>query len=286
VPVGGTLLALTAWELVAHNSGSGWVQAVGAIVGGGLLVGLLAPAAAVHRVRVTVLESPVDATAGQAAVLSVVATRPVRVRPLDPPGAPTSATPVRRTAVALVPERRGELSSCVLDVASAAPFGMLWWHEHVTVPLPRPLLVAPRVGEPDDGTISEGERAHAGRPAPARVGEPRGVRPYRRGDLRHWVHWPATAHTGSLMVREMESPAGPPVTVRAALPPDPDGAERAAERALGTVARLLAEGREVLLVTTEPGGERAERVQGLLAAGRRLARAVPAWAADTLGEAP
>ena len=100
-------------------------------------------------------------------------------------------------------------------------------------------------------------------------------REYRAGDLQHWVHWPATAHAGGLMVREMETPAARPVRVWGVLPDDPAAAEAAAEHVLGTVQSLLNTGRAVVLVTAEPGGPVEGQVEGVTDAGRRLARALP-----------
>lgn len=176
----------------------------------------------------------------------------------------------------LVPPHRGVVGSCVVQLASAAPFGLLWWTRRVTVPLPRPLHVAPPVGEPaPDRPSGDPDRGLGPRQVPARVGEPRGVRPYRPGDLRSWVHWPATAHAGTLMVREMEEPASPPVTVDGVLPGDPGAADEQAAEVLGTVARMLARGRPVVLVTAEPGGIVSRPVGTVTDAGRRLARALP-----------
>ena len=43
-PVTGSILVMAAWAGVAHSSGSGWVQAVGALLAAVLLVGMAAPA--------------------------------------------------------------------------------------------------------------------------------------------------------------------------------------------------------------------------------------------------
>ena len=77
------------------------------------------------------------------------------------------------------------------------------------------------------------------------------------------------------MVREVERPAAGPVTLTVQLPADPDEAERAAERAFGTVVDLLASGAPVLLVTLERSGPVRAFVTDRRGAGRRLARAVP-----------
>ena len=106
------------------------------------------------------------------------------------------------------------------------------------------------------------------------IGEPRGVRPYRPGDHRRWVHWPATAHSGELMVREMEGPTAEPVTLEVHLPVDADAAERIAERAMATVVALVDRGASVLLATTETSGPKIGAVGDRRSAGRRLARAV------------
>jgi Na+-translocating ferredoxin:NAD+ oxidoreductase RnfA subunit len=55
---------LLAWGLVAHNSGAGWVQAVGDLLAGILGVGLVAPAFVALRAKVAVFEVPSDGTAG------------------------------------------------------------------------------------------------------------------------------------------------------------------------------------------------------------------------------
>jgi uncharacterized protein (DUF58 family) len=181
----------------------------------------------------------------------------------------------------IVATRHCELESCAVRVASAAPFGLLWWHRDLRLALPRPVLVAPRATLPSAEQLAEiRRRDDAGRPVAGRVGEPRGVRPYQPGDQRHWVHWPATAHAGMLMVREMEGPLSRPVTIRVDLPDEPEAAERAAEAAFATLAQLLGTGRQVQLVTLQADGECAAPVTGVLDAGRRLARAVaPGWRA-------
>ncbi len=120
----------------------------------------------------------------------------------------------------------------------------MWWRKTVVVDLPRSLHVGPRLGRPlplpagRDDTSAGGVLDWS-----VPIGEPRGVRPYRPGDHRRWVHWPATAHSGELMVREMEGPTAEPVTLEVHLPVDADAAERMAERAMATVVALVDRGR-------------------------------------------
>lgn len=275
-PVVGSAVSLAAWVGIAHSSGAGWVQALGGLLAGCLLVGLVAPALAVRRSRCSVTAGPTDGVAGLPLTVKLAVTTALVVRPLDPPGPEATTGPHHQCDLQLVPAHRGTMTECLLEIASAAPFGLMWWTKRVTVPLPRPLYVAPVAGPIDRFRLVDHDSTGDGaRQVDRRVGEPRGVRPYRPGDLRSWVHWPATAHTGSLMVREMEGPVSQPVTVEAILPEDPDAADEAARVALGTVASLLAGGRSVVLVTAEPGATVRRRVGGVPEAGRRLARALP-----------
>lgn len=294
VPLLSCATVVLAWELVAHNSGAGWVQAVGDMLAGVLVVGLVAPAVACARARVVVIEGPTDTTAGLPAPIVVRSTSRVRLRPLDPPGHESFVGPGRPVAVtgdaggalastrgrdegevALHPRRRGVHDGVLLEIASAAPFGILWWRRDVRVPLARTLHVGPRMGEP----LSLPQGAHsstmgATRVVPVPVGEPRSMRPYRAGDLRRFVHWPGTAHAGELMVREMENAGAEPVTVEVRLPSDEDAAEKLAERAMATVVSLVDRGAPVLLATTELDGVHLGPVGDRRSAGRRLARAV------------
>jgi uncharacterized protein (DUF58 family) len=284
VPLVSCAGVLLAWGLVAHNSGAGWVQAVGDVLAGTLGVGLVAPAGVAARARVAVVESPADAIAGLPVALRATSNTRVRVRPLDPPGPESFVGPHRADGpgghdgaepITLLPPCRGVHDRVVVQVATAAPFALLWWRKTVVIELPRALHVGPRLGRPlplppgrDD--VSGGGSVDSA----VQIGEPRGVRPYRPGDLRRFVHWPATAHSGELMVREMEGPTAEPVSLEIHLPADADAAEAMAERAMATVVALVDRGASVLLATTENDGPRVGTVGDRRSAGRRLARAV------------
>jgi uncharacterized protein (DUF58 family) len=284
--------------LVAHNSGAGWVQAVGDVLAGILAVGLVAPGFVAARARVLIVDTPGDATSGLPVELLATSNTRVRVRPLHPPGPEMFVGPHRAApgtgvipgargvtpgraevggteAVTLIPERRGVLDHVVLEIATAAPFGLLWWRKVAVVALPRALHVGPRLGRPLPLPLGRHDTTGEGiLDSSVQIGEPRGVRPYRPGDHRRWVHWPATAHGGELMVREMEGPTAQPITLEVRLPVDAEAAERMAERAMATVVALVDRGASVLLMTMETDGARSGAVGDRRSAGRRLARAV------------
>jgi uncharacterized protein (DUF58 family) len=281
-PMVAGVLVVALWWLVAHNAGSGWVQVLGDLVFGALLIGILGPFVVVTRARVGVRSAPADGIAGQSVEVVVESRRRVRLRPVDPPGPESFVGPVGwRGAVDgtlfLVPARRGVHESVTFDVASAAPFALQWWTKRVRLALPAPLHVSPRCGpaQPVPLRPDEGNGDILDRPR-AEEGLPRGARPYEPGDPRRLVHWRSTAHTGHLMVRELEQPAAEPVTITVELPTDPAAAERVAEGAMGSVVALLQDGTPVLLGTREPAGTVLGPVGDRRAAGRRLARAVAA----------
>jgi uncharacterized protein (DUF58 family) len=279
-PVVGSVVTVLAWAAVAHSSGSGWVQAVGALLAAVLAVGLIAPAIPSLRSGAVCTSSPSDTEAGRATELTMVANRPLRIRPLRPTGPAEPGTGAARgtrgIAVTVIPERRGVLDKVTVELASSAPFGLLWWARELEVPLTRPLHVAPRSGEPRPmATVPEHPTGDAALRIPAGTGEPRGVRPYQAGDTRRSVHWPATSHVGSLMVRENERQTDDPVFVELVLPGDLLAAEAECEKVMASLTVWLMRGRAVVLGTREQEGPVVGVVRDRIDLGRRLARAVP-----------
>jgi uncharacterized protein (DUF58 family) len=277
----GSVVAMGAWVGVAHSSGSGWVQAVGALLAAVLITGLAAPVVPAHRARIVCRASPSDAEAGRPVELSMVANGPLRVRPVYPVGAAARAEGTthgsRPVVVTITPDRRGVVDRVVVELASCAPFGLLWWAREVDVALPRPLHVAPRFGQPDPvGAHPDTAAGSARRRTPSGYGEPRGVRPYQPGDTRRSIHWPATSHVGTLMIREKERQTDDPVVIDVVLPADAAEAESVSERVMATASEFLGRGQAVVLATTEIGGRVVRPVYDRVDVGRRLARAVSA----------
>jgi len=177
----------------------------------------------------------------------------------------------------MTPSSRGVLDTVVVEVASCAPFGLLWWARDVELPLPHLLHVAPRTGTTDGSVATRDDQAGEAAPrVPTGIGEPRGVRPYVPGDPRRAVHWPATSHAGTMMVRESERPTDDPVFVEVVLPADPVEAEDVAERTMAAVSECLGRYQPVVLATLESTGRVVRAVTDPVDLGRRLARAVSA----------
>src|SRR6202453_706012 len=194
-PMAAGVLIIGLWWLVAHNAGSGWVQVLGDLVFGALLIGIVGPFVVATRARVTMRSAPGDGSAGFPVEVRVESRSRVRARPVDPPGPEAFVGPAGRrgavdSVITLVPVRRGVHDAVTLDIASAAPFGLQWWTKRVQLPLPSALHVSPRCGgaqlvprRPDEGTGDVLDRPRS------EVGLPRGARPYVPGDARRLVHW-------------------------------------------------------------------------------------------------
>ena len=158
-------------------------------------------------------------------------------------------------------------------VATRFPFGLFVKRREIPVedPIrvyPRRIPAAPSEPVPQLG----GPPRVTGRPA--RAGEFHGLRPYREGDELRRIHWPATARTGQLVMREHE--AGGHARVRLELVPGKAGdpafeseVERVAADARLRLERDRAEVElfygERCVVTPGSGGSQHRRLLDFLA---------------------
>ena len=84
-PIAVAVMIVGVWWLVAHNGGAGWVQLLGDVVFGTLLIGIVGPGVVVSRARVVVSSAPADGVAGLPLEVGVEATTRLRVRAVAPP---------------------------------------------------------------------------------------------------------------------------------------------------------------------------------------------------------
>jgi len=117
-----------------------------------------------------------------------------------------SQVEVYRTRVA----RRGLYRLGPLKVSTRFPFGL--FRRTVTFDVPDRLVVTPRLGRLVPGWTVRHEAAALGHRhrrlhGPGRVtGEFFGVREWRSGDSRRWIHWRSSARHGDLVVRVFDRP--------------------------------------------------------------------------------
>lgn len=262
--------------VVARSTGAGWDVVVLCGLVAVLVAGTLLPVPMLAGVRVRA-SAPRDATVGRPLTIDLELSgraRGLRVRVRDPEGSWLRAdAPVVGDTV-VVPARRGVIRAVRVELRAASPLGVVTWRRRVTVKLPAEIEVGPRP-TPTPFRASPGraltprEDARAGAEGEDLV---RGVREYVDGDPIRRLHWPASAHTGSLMVRELEGPRRPHVIVVVDLRgPDP---ESVASIAAGLANDALRHGALVELATAEPDGPRLAVVTTPTEVGRRLARAV------------
>jgi uncharacterized protein (DUF58 family) len=163
-----------------------------------------------------------------------------------------------------------------VEVRTGGPLGIFLRRRTLWVRLAVPVTVGPRPApvryEPQ--ALPVGVAASVAPRPPAPGGDAvRAVRPYAPGDAARLVHWPTSARTGEIAVRELEPPAVTGVAIVVDLRGPEDAAEAAAMRAAGLGRAALRAGAHVLLVTAEASGPVVAPVSGALELGRRLARA-------------
>lgn len=205
------------------------------------------------------IANPMDAIAGQRVIYVVEArglTRPVQlVRPADWPIVTRHAIGLDSPdagSMELSAPGRGLLTHLVFDLVAIGPLGLWDATRRVRVWFPVPLAVgpAPLAHDPDWPalrTLPLGETESVAR------GDDlfRGIRPYVRGDARRSIHWPATAHHGTLMVREHDGLEQVAIRIVVHLPMPGLASEYAAARAAWLVEQALMRGWLVHLVTVE-----------------------------------
>ncbi|MGZ6950834.1 MAG: DUF58 domain-containing protein [Acidimicrobiia bacterium] len=276
VPKAAVILELVGLALfvVARTTGAGWDIVLLCGIIALILTGSILPAFVLGHVTVTA-SAPSDATVGRPLPIELrVEGRDVKLQILTFDSDWVRIDGPTHGPHLVTPRRRGVLTHIRVELVTAAPLGLARWRRRIRVPLPRPVDVAPR-REPTRCPIVVGDtHTHSELPHLATGGTEltRGIREYLDGDPIRSVHWPATARTGAVMVREYEGPRRPVVVIVADLRgPDPEGV---ASRAAGMADDALRAGARVELGTAEVDGPRLCEVPTPLHVGRRLARAV------------
>lgn len=253
-------------------------------LGGALVFGTAWPVIAVRTLGVRVVEAPTDLVVGQLATVEVELTGRASGLSVGAAGSATAVVDVispGRVKLPLSVSARGAFSRVAIEVSSDAPFGIAWAVRVRDVELPRRMLVGPRVLERMapigelPGQMQEPLPQGAG-PSGETV---RTVRPYVPGDPAHLVHWPSTARTGTLVVRELEPPAATGLAVVVDLRHHAESDERVKDTVAGIAAGVardaLRRGARVMLCTAERDGPVAAETPDEISLQRRLALAVP-----------
>jgi uncharacterized protein (DUF58 family) len=266
---------------IARTTGSGWLIVILTAIATVVLLAFLLPLFGLRRLALSV-EAPRDGTVGASAELVVSVdggSSPVKLRPLGPfEGTWTGAVAPCRGGLIVVPSHRGVVSSIAFDLWSAAPLGLVWWRRRVTVVLERPFEVGPMpatdAGRRPPPAGGDDDGRDASRTSSVTADAVKTIREYVAGDPIKLVHWAATARSGELMVKELESPTAPALVIAVDL--RHQAAELIASRAAGLALEGLHAGVPVELLTCEAAtGPRSGRVRSAVEVGRRLARAVP-----------
>jgi len=265
---------------VARSTGSGWLVVLLSGLLATLALAAVLPWVPLRRVRVGAAGPP-DATVHRPFLLTLtVAGRAsgLRLVPVDPAGAEVALDAPAAGEVEVVARRRDVLRAVTLELRSSGPLGLVTWRRRLEVTLDRAVEVGPWPSEEDvavparAGAFGSEVTSGGGRDGDLT----RSARAYVPGDPLRLLHWPATARTGTLMVRELETPSIARLSLVVDLRPPGESAEEAASRAAGLALAAMRHGIPVTLLTAEAGSPVVARVGSPVEVGRRLARAVSA----------
>lgn len=216
----GLMLGAAVLFLLATNVQSGWLYVYSALLLGALVAGWIMPVVGLRGLRVDRV-APDRVHQGDEVVVDVIASNRgrgarrgalVHDPNLDPidlwlgtirPGERVAVTTVRTAS------RRGVHEPRSLTLRTGAPFGVAVRRKTIA-PGPRAsaTLVLPTVVPlgplPFIEPTATSDHAIHSLPRRGQGPEYLGVREYRAGDSMRHVHWPSTARTGAVMVREFE----------------------------------------------------------------------------------
>jgi uncharacterized protein (DUF58 family) len=255
---------------------------VAAALLGAWVLGVIWPVLVLRNLGLAVRRAPTDLVVGQLGSVELELAGRASGLALACTGSGVTVVDVSSPGTVRLPltiAARGVYRRLLVDVASDAPFGIVWVRRTRLVELPDELLVAP---VPEATRVPAQELAghdHVSVPmGSADRGEVvRSVRPYVVGDPAHLVHWPTSAHAGALVVRELEPPTVEGVALVLDLGTgglDPVEVERVVARAAGAASDLLDRGARVVLCSHEATGPVTGEVTDYPGVRRRLARAV------------
>ena len=201
------------------NVQAGWLFVIAALLLGAVAAGLVLPGRMVRRLEVQ-RHAPAEVHQGEEVLVELGVTNRGRGMRLGLVASDPFLSPVRVAVPSLGPgeraeiatrrraSRRGPQGDASIELRSSAPFGVADRRRRVPDVSETQTLVLPAVFPigPLPFVRSAATQAHAIHTLPRRGQGPDylGIREYRAGDSMRHVHWPSTARTGTVMVREFE----------------------------------------------------------------------------------
>jgi uncharacterized protein (DUF58 family) len=213
----GLVMGASVLFLLGTNVQAGWLYVLSALLLGTAVAGVVLPRRMLRGLMVE-REAPEEVVQGEDTFVKLIVTNAsggirLGLRVDDPHVAPTElfVTAIRpgervELVTSRVAARRGVHEDAPVVLRSNAPFGVAERRRRLavsgrTIVVP---AVVPLGRLPFLSRASDPERAARSVPRRGAGPEYLGVREYRPGDNPRHVHWPSTARTGSVMVRELE----------------------------------------------------------------------------------
>ncbi len=268
----GVVLLMVVLVGVARASGSGWVQFIGALISAGIVAGAVSPFFALRKTRITIHNVGFEGIRLDTSYIELESNGFVMAGAFGKHPMPLKARCVEH--LPFTPAHVGRIDEIKIELSSAAPFGILWWHRKVTLKLKIPFFVLPRPLSPMSEVIPTKSKTGNLLISSTR-GSIKGTVEFSSYHTFRDVHWPVTAHAGKLMAKEYEIEKSTSYEVVANFQNiDPALIDNISESATGTVQQLLNRGHDVMLAAKTPNGYFYQECASLKDTQRFLARVV------------
>ena len=268
----GVIMLMVVLIGVARASGSGWVQFIGALISAGIVAGAVSPFFALRKTRITIHNVRTEGIRLDTSYIGLESNGFVRASAFKEN--PISMKSKCVEHLPFKPAHVGRIDEIKIELSSAAPFGILWWHRNLTLKLKVPFFVLPRPLSPTSEVIPIKSETGNFLVASTR-GSIKGTVEFSNYHTFRDVHWPVTAHAGKLMAKDYEVEKSTSYEVVANL--QNTGLafiDDMAESAAGTVQQLLNHGHDVMLTAKTLKGYFYHECASLKDAQRFLAKVV------------
>ncbi len=201
------ILGLLLFFIAAHESGSGFVQIVGAVLFAAIISNSLISFSRVRHARITVTSVPYDGTTNHNIHIGVTGNKDILVT-LD--SGKTKSAFVQKdkeTIFSVKPSHCGLYKEIDLIVVSSYPFGLITFHKKVTCHFPTILYVAPEptITEKAEFELNSLTKEAKSARRNSNSGNLKSIVEYQPGDSISAISWSKTAQMQQLLTKTHEA---------------------------------------------------------------------------------
>jgi|GEM_PF-4881440 len=271
-------ICLFGFFIAAHESGSGFVQAMGALLLGMVLANFIMSFYILQKAEIKIISAPYDGTTGQALSIELLANKNIQLDLFLGGKNKIAIAKNTKTSLLLRPAHYGLLQEVSFFAFSSYPFGIIRLYRKINCNLCSPLHIAPLPLNPD-GNISGGDTLDTREGAlslKSVSGDLRSLSPYRTGDAVSSISWPKSAQTQQMLVKVHENPQNYlRCKIKLETPSDRERAEIYLGEKLALIIKLIQANYELIIETNDAEkGMIENQVRSIPEAKRLIARSI------------